>query len=776
MLTLAGSFRLGRFTLFRDRVPDEDGGRGRLTSRFFAVADEPRLARRADGGPEFDFLWYRRPAGDRGPEPPFGGLVTLTAELGPTAEERRELAAAVAERFAAPGGEALDGDPEILAVPFHAGTVELAFAGEEAAGELVRGIAGSGPARLAGNQAASFAVELDADGAALLAGAIEAGTDLFFLRYDLVFAHRLDGVELRVWCDAERAHAAAAERLAAGGEPVSGGLGAALVERRLAGVEIVAAEPLDPAHAAALEELGTRLLDAALAAAFAPGEDGGPGPLAPQAAARLNFTLTRSYPVEGHLAVQAPLALGPAAELGDRVRKVDPGHGFFDRLEVRVIATVDFAASPIDAVKVTLAYDHTAPGGARVARQGELVLRAGEQSGMFRTDLAAPELRSVSWRAEVFYDGGGPPAVVDHPPAETTVVVLDLDDFGVLAVDAELRDVPFERVRGAVVDLEYPAGEGTDARSHRLILDAAHPAGWWRAVVRERPGPYRWRAAWLGAGGERIEGEWRTATGRRLVLDAPDALARRAEVELVAAGDFAGLAQIVAEVAPDAEPDLDPGGEPGREPERGTESDLRHEPGGEPAAASESDPRDEPGTSPGGAADPAGDGRPPAAATQLSFTAPGERHTWHPPAAAGPGPPRYRVRLTLVSADGVPTTLGWQRSDRRLFVVRDPLRVEVEVVPRLLDLGGAFSLGLLELEPGHGAAAAGTTPATPAARRTLVLRDPAERPRWSFRAAEPGRTDYRYRLTLVPRAGERVVTPWTPGRDELLVLRPPDRA
>jgi hypothetical protein len=183
------------------------------------------------------------------------------------------------------------------------------------------------------------------------------------------------------------------------------------------------------------------------------------------------------------------------------------------------------------------------------------------------------------------------------------------------------------------------------------------------------------------------------------------------------------------------------------------------------------------GTSPGGAGT-AGEPRPPAGATQLSFPAPGERHTWHPPAAAsgpgaGAGPPRYRVRLTLVSTGGVPTTLGWQRSDRRLFVVRDPLRVDVEVVPRLLDLGGAFTLALLELAPGDGAA-----PPEPAAagRRTLVLRDPAERPRWSFRAAEPGRTEYRYRLTLVPRAGERVVTPWTPGRDELLVLRPPDRA
>jgi hypothetical protein len=304
-----------------------------------------------------------------------------------------------------------------------------------------------------------------------------------------------------------------------------------------------------------------------------------------------------------------------------------------------------------------------------------------------------------------------------------------------------------------------------------LSRDAAHPAGSWRAVVRERPGPYRWRAAWLGAGGERIEGGWRTATDRRLVLDAPDALARRAEVELVAAGDFEGLAQIVAEV----EPDPDAGGEPGGEPEGAAGSDPQDEPSEESAGTPVSGPRGEPGISPGGADGTAGDPRPPAGATQLSFTAPGERHVWHPPAASGAssGPPRYRVRLTLVSAGGVPTTLGWQRSDRRLFVVRDPLRVDVEVVPRLLDLGGAVSLALLELEPGDGAA-----PPEPAAagRRTLVLRDPAERPRWSFRAAEPGRTEYRYRLTLVPRAGERVVTPWTPGRDELLVLRPPDRA
>ncbi|MEM7481949.1 MAG: hypothetical protein AAF481_12310 [Acidobacteriota bacterium] len=729
MLTLAGSFRLGEVTLWRDRTL-RDGER-RFTSRFYALRDAPRLARAADGGPAFDFLWYRRPAGDDGPEPPHGGLVILTVDLALSPKERADLAAAISRRFA-DLGEPLDGEVEILPVPFHDGTVELAFAGEtdpaEGEGEFTRRIAGSGPARLAGHQTASFMIELNSDGAALLAEAIESGTDLFHLRYDLLFSHRLDGVKLRVWCDAERAHHATAQGRMAGPLTVPA-LRESLVERRIAGIEMVAAEPLDAEHQEALKTLATTVLDTALAATYGTAPDEAPGPFDPAVASRLNFTFSQSYPVEQPLALDAALTFDdPRFEpeaFAERIRKVEPGRGFFDVLEVQVFATVDFATEPIDKVKATLTYDHAAPGDSPIRRRGELVFQKGQTTGTFRTDLAAPDLRSISYEVEVHFDGGAPPMHFSHSPVETEVIVLDLDACGVLKVDLALRDAPFDRVRGAVVDLAYedspggddPAGAG-EALTHRVILDQANPAGAWHQVVGDRPGELHWKAAWLGASGERIETDWQATAQRRLLLDAPAELTQRTEVELLASGDFSGLEQILV--------DIEPVGDSGE-------------------------------------------------IDQFSFRQPGDRHLWQPAAAAGAdGEFRYRLRQSLVFADGRVLEQPPVESDRRLFVVRDAGRREVQVVSRLLDLGGAWTLALLTLETG-----ADVTDQTPPTgdRKSLVLRHPDDRPTWSFRATAESDShpslDYSYRLTLVPPAGERVVTPWISGRDEVLVLRPP---
>ncbi len=700
MLTLADSFQIDSFTLFRDYVYRE--GRGGFGSRFYALPSSPRLARDGAGRPAFDFVWYRRPAGAAGPAAEAGGLVTLTAELAPTTAERHVLASAIGEHL----GAAAPPTVEVLSVPFTGGTVELAYAGEGAPGELATGIAGRGPATLTGGERTTFAVELSAEGAALLWQALERGTEVFHLRFDLICEHRLGDVELRAWCDAERAHRVLTERLALGSvsRPEVREL---LVSRRLAGMEIVTEQALPAERVAALEALGAGLLEAALASAFfaaSPGEGTQTTlcPYAPGLSAQLNHTFAQSFPLEHHLVVQGLLGLGiPVAALGERVRRVDLSHGFSEVMEVKVYAAVDFADGVIPAVKATLEYDETSPSGERVSSRGELIFRSGDTVGTFRTDLAAPHLRRFHYTVDVYYDGSPEPARLAFPPVETSALVLDLDAFGVLAVDVSLRDVPFDDVRKVIVDLEYP----TRSLSRRLILDGEHSVGAWREVVREQPGPYRYRVAWITAAGARLETDWREATSRRLALDAPPELRRLASrVELVSAGDFGGLAQIVAEIE---------------------------------SLTGDSSP------------------------TQLVFQAAGERQTWTAPTAA----PHYRVRQTLVLADGDLVPLGWVESDRGVFIVRDPLRRSVQVVGRLLDLGGAWKLALVALEPGSGAAA----------RTTLVLRDGQAAPLWSFRAAEESGA-FRYQLTLIRSTGERVETPWQEGRGEILVLRPPVEA
>ena len=711
MITLADSRRLGSSTVFRD-VLYRDGQR-RYTPRFYVLPDAPTLARDAAGQPAFDFLWYRTPP-DNGVAPAAGGLVTLTVELAPSADERVRLAEALAAALAPEPLPALD----LVAVPFKTGTVTLSFAGQSTGGDLANHVAGNGPARLVGAERATFVVELSRDGAALLWQAIEGGQDLFHVRYDLVFEHRLDDVELRVWSDARRCHEVAAARLA-GGSLDGRQLTESLVADRLAGVELWSERPLADEHRRALERLGQGLLEGAVVGALfdagavvAAGTSGlSRGdrtlPLRPYTEAiqaTLNHTFKQSYPVEQHAVLSDVLRLGVSREqLGERVRLIDLDGGFFRVLEVAIHCTVDFARDLIAAVTARVEYDATGPAG-RVHRTGEFLFREGEMIQTFRTELAAPDLRSYRYEVEVYYRGDPEPTRIAYPATESNAIVLDLDGLGVLDVAIDLGDVPLEAVRAAVVDLEYPP----TGLAHRLILDGEHPSGVWRAVVRERPGPYRYRVAWVTVDDRRVEGEWQTSSQRAVWLEAPRDLVQAARVQVVAAGEFVGLAQIVV--------------------------DLR--------ATSEADPQ----------------------AAQVAFGAPGETWTWQP-RVADRTTFRYQARRTLVYRDGTVRELPWTDEDRPVLVARDQLRADVRIVSRLLDLGSAWQSALLTLEyrdDGEGIHE----------QTTLVLKDREAELAWSIRIGAPDRRRYRYQLTLIPAHGPRQTIPWQESQDAILVLRP----
>jgi len=735
MLTLADSLRVEPFTLFRD-VVYRDGQRS-YTPRFYALPDAPRLARDERGGPAFDFLWYRAPPGGSAgavAPPVSGGLVTLTVELAPSPEERATLAAAVVQALpalASPGPSPSTA-VEILSMPFAAGTVALAFAGETAggdiAGDFAARIAGSGPARFSGTERATFSVELTAEGAALLSQAIDAGQDLFHARYDLGFEIRLDDVELRIWCDARRSYDALAAGLAAGPLELPR-LYPTLAVQHLAGVELTTPRPLAPEHEAALRKLGEDLLTAALGSAFfnAAGTGGtgaalGAGalrPFAPEIEATLNHTFSESFPAEQRAVLEGTIRLDKA-ELGDRLRRIDLDGGFFRILEVKIYCTVDFANDLIETVKARLDYDATGSSG-RVQTSGEYLFREGSTVATFRTALAAPEERKVSCEVEIFYRAGAvnsagngagnrEPRRIAYPAVDGTAIVLDLDRLGVLTAAVALRDVPLARVRSAVVELEYPP----DALSGRLILDGERAAGVWQAAVRdETAGPWRYRVSWLTADDRRVEEDWQTApvssqlgSGSVVPLDAPRELLATARVMVVAAGDFSDLAQVVV--------------------------DLAAESGGQ------------------------------AYQTQMAFAQPGESRVWAPP-VADRAAFRYRARRTLVYADGGVRALDWTDEDAPVLVVRDLLRVDVQVIARLLEIGNqtAYAFALLALEHGD-------------AKATLVLRDPAAGARWSFRLAAPADpASYRWQLTLVPAQGPRVELPWQETDSAVLVLRPP---
>lgn len=716
MLTLAGLFRIGSFTVYRD-VVFSDGERS-FTSNFYAMPDAPRLARDDSGGPAFHFLWYRAldQSASGAADVRAGGMLTVTVDLSPDAAEQESLRKGIAEALRLDNAGAV----RLLPMPFESGTVSLLFAGESGAGEFAQKVAGQGPASLTGPERATFAVELSKDGAALLAKALDGRLDILRVSYDMVFEYRLDAIKLRVWCDARAANQTVASRLAVGSlEPAQ--LLELLETRHLAGIELSSETEIPPAQTATLENMAHRLLDSALAGAMfsfgdgssASGDgahglvvDGKVGKLRPYAEssqAILNHTFSESYPAQQHALLAAVLRLeGSADELAARVLQVDVTDAMRP-LHVSVACPVDFTDGPIGSVHLWIEYNAKAADGTPIDQSQDFVFRNGATQWVFRVNATADQ-RSYSYHATVFYTNGTT-AELDQGSSDATVLVIEANSLGVLDVVATLGDVPLTAIRSVVVDLEYPPNGLTTT----IVIDGVNSSRPWQAVVGTREvAPYRYRASWLTADGRRIEDSWRETTARRLFLDAPPGIGSTATVQAIAAGDFSGVGQLVL--------------------------DLR--------------------VSSGAGAETA----------QFTFTHPGESLAWKPHSMS-PGTFHYQARRTMVYQDGTTRALDWTDETTPVLVVSDLLRFNVQIVPRLLDLGGRWTLVLLDLEYANDSASVHNAD-------SLVLRDRNAEPQWSFRMASPDRHRYRYRLMFVAKDGTRLTNPWQEAEDEVLVLHP----
>ncbi len=709
MLTLSRNRRVGTCDVFRDFLLVD--GEPHYTNIFYVLPRVPRWTINGEGDPSFDFLWYRSLASAGAMRK--GGIVTMMVDLSPSEEERAALLQTIPAEFESRGTEI-----ELRSMPFKSGTVDLTFAGESTSGEFANQIAGSGPARFAAGEKAAFTLDLTADGASLLWQAIEQRLDLFRVNYDLVFEHRLTGVRMRVWCDARRSYSLTQQWLRSGGLDPSR-LRSELTEQHLAGVELSSEVPLPSEQISALQKCGQEILDRALASAFlerkgaADRGDAGAGsnpprlrPFSDSMERSLNLSFNESYPLEQHAVLEAVLNLELSPEqLARRVIRLNVAAEFFDILDVQIVCTVDFETSLVSMVKIRIDYDAVGPSGA-VRKTNEYVFKQGIGIQHFRTQLAAPDKRNYRYVVDVYYRHEAEPLRLESLESDATVIVLDLDAMGVLNVHAELRDVPFDIVNAAVVDFRYSSKDLTQ----RVILDGKSMAGDWRIVVREKPQPFEYKTIWVLRDGRRLEGNWNTAMAPVLYLDAPAELKMKAEVQIVAAGEFSDLAQILVDLRSQTKPEKE---------------------------------------------------------VQFAFTKSGDSRIWEAPSAAET-PFEYEFRRTLVYRDGSVRILDteWVTETRPLLVVRDEFRFEVRLVPRLLDLGGTLKMVLVELEPQARVDSLQD-------RKTLVVRTKEERPRWSFRLKTPAEHGYRYRLSEVTGQGERrPPSDWRAAEGELLVLQP----
>src|SRR5439155_11657288 len=125
----------------------------------------------------------------------------------------------------------------------------------------------------------------------------------------------------------------------------------------------------------------------------------------------------------------------------------------------------------------------------------------------------------------------------------------------------------------------------------------------------------RWRATFLTSDGRRVSGDWSAAASAKISIDAPPDLVSTTDVQVIAAGSFDGVAQLIVELRTGAGADV----------------------------------------------------------SELRFTQAGQAQTWKPRVAPG-AVLHYQSRLTVLGADGLSRAFDWTDQDSPLLVASDQSR------------------------------------------------------------------------------------------------------
>ncbi len=519
MLSLAAPRVLDELLLYEDAD-------GLAPPRLYVRRASPLLGRTPDGAPDLHLTLYRGALASGEPIRG-GGLLALSVVLAPKAEEWARARAALPEL--APGV------PEMELRPFPLKSARVAMSLGVMDADL-RASASAEEATLGGDQRASALFELSPDGVAQLLA--EEEQPQLWVRYELGFLHRVQGVELRLWCDTRAAHRAISEldpALLTGRR-----LGETLSNLGLAGLRLEERAPVSPTYTERLHEIGLRMLEAALGATLLERDPGGalrPRSVAPTSA--LNLLFRDGQAME---AVEVAEALIPAELDPSRILAVDLGSDPSAALELRVRCRVDFLSGPIDRVKVTLRY------GPQGEETGEMLFDDPSQVQLFRPRRRG-DLLECSYRVEVYYFGGAPPRSLPWRTTTERLLVLELDGLGILRQVVRLGAWTDARVRRVRVALRY------DTLTHTASLDAETPEVVWTAVLDARThpspaltGPVRYRVTWLLTDGAELEAEEREHAGGELWIEGPPHEDPGVEITLLSAGSFEGLAYVLVDL------------------------------------------------------------------------------------------------------------------------------------------------------------------------------------------------------------------------------------
>ena len=772
MITLTGKQLIATCDVFPDDVDP---------LLWYVMPKGPRVALDDHGNPMFHLTWFRRPVDQLTEEERRtrlgGGILTLSTDLTPTADEEAEIRKTLAGQPAvqAAAGPGLAGDEDKVAaalklgaVPVKDGTVSIAVLAENPqagapAGEFVANLVGVGRVSASGVGRSSFMAKLTQDGAALLWEMVEKNLEPIRVEYDLTFDHRLTGVTMVVHCDVAKAFDAVQEQWAhlrddgSFSEVHDGGSSTYSYSRD----ENNSAGNVLHKIASNAEAISISIIPEA-------GPDSVTPELITQLTQQANDMVT-NYLADTFLAIdndftpdEEPKLETELASYGDR-KYGHHGIEYYKLKEVHTDVTGNLDYTLRTKAVVT---GHLTP------NDNMADVTGGRPVGGFRTQididpafykfLAVEVMCTANFDAEpvdlvrgtLRYHSGDideAKTVVfskaDPAPKEFATYLsgpgqrtydYDLEVFyrgsaqtlrrsgrsdeNVLVLDTDALGIVRVDVQCGVVDWERIAtvlvelshGQGAARREAQLTLTSGHDHDTWLDVTSaDLTQPYSYRLTFVDKQGQRIAVDPATSTAKTLVVEQP--IGESLEVAVVPAGSF-GADGLISKVVV-ALRYVDPGHDDY------TVDDIV-------TLAGEADSK--------------------------VWTVPLVDRTRR----------GYAYRTTVFYSDGVTREDDWVETDKTVLAVGDPFGMRVQILPYRLKLADRFDFGTIHLsfaDPVKGITA----------EKDLQITDFSQPLYWRFRLGAPERHTYSYQLTLFTKDGQELAMPVTEASREVLTLAPP---
>lgn len=596
MLSLYDSFNVPEVphvTIYRD---DE------RPHKFYMVSERATIARDEEGKPLFTFVLYARDAERLAPEDREveRGYIAISTQAGVTQQEEQKIRTFLRQKLSREQGHFfLDvpinrPEPELSYPPLWLdGTVEFRAVPDD----MVPLQVGSKQPSLINSNLASFSASLNQDGAEFFRQTVEQGRNVSGVWYTLSFAARIPAIKIRVTGNKGEFYNEVKNYVRKRREVIRTRKVLGITYSRshyihewdelssitkfrhsFQGLTITVDDMGLPGSSSDAQEMNKKLEDMAftivqtniLPTFFGPAieevaqeDDEGNPPPNPHTSIPINevttgtidLTFSRSQMVEKKVNPSGVFSqiLTPE-ELKAATAYVDLSNSFFQELDVRVNANVNFEADPVFGLKVFLDYDQQDEiRRVRVKRAKEILFKSADQIGRFRQIMAkgrdgAPKDSYRYWSELIYKDTGETIRV----PAQGAIEARDREltisyrRLGFIKVNLTLGAMPDE-VQGVQVKMVYP-GVTRPSANQSFELSRDKPTATFFTYTGKttgEPGPYQYQFTYLLADGQRMD--LPKQSGHAELLTIPNPFEQQTTTRFLAQADFSIVEKILVD-------------------------------------------------------------------------------------------------------------------------------------------------------------------------------------------------------------------------------------